>query len=235
MRIDVISIFPEIFDSIKSYGITAKALNKSLWMLNIWNPRLFAKYPNYRVDDRPYGGGPGMVMLAEPLEKTIEAIKKDRLCYEKKIDIPIIYLTPAGKTFNNTIANDLSTKDGLIIICGRYEGIDQRLIDKYVNLELSIGDFILSGGEIAAIAIIDSIIRFLPGVLNDKESALQDSFGAKISGLLDTPHYTRPRIYNGINVPDILLNGNHKDISQWRKMQSIKITKKRRPDLLLKK
>lgn len=235
MRIDIVSIFPDMFDIVTSYGVTGKAFDKSLWFLNKWNPRFFSKRPNYRIDDRPYGGGPGMVMLAEPLEKTIQAIKDDRLCRGDSIDIPIIHLTPIGKVFNNKIATNLAKLAGMVIICGRYEGIDQRFIDRCVTLELSIGDFVLSGGEIAALAIIDSIIRLLPGVLNDSESVLQDSFHENIEGLLDNPHYTRPRTYMNVDVPDILLKGNHSDIHKWRKKKSIETTVKYRPDLLSNK
>lgn len=225
---DVITLFPEMFTAITASGITRRALEKGLYQLEYWNPRDFTTN-NYRtVDDRPYGGGPGMVMLAEPLEKAIEAAKARQ---SERSDRPgrVIYLSPQGRALTHQRVLELTEETHLVLLCGRYEGVDERLISRCVDEEISIGDFVLSGGEIAAMALVDAIVRQLPGALNDAGSAEQDSF---VHGLLDCPHYTRPEVYQGMPVPDVLLSGHHKVIQRWRLKQSLDRTRARRPDLL---
>ena len=224
MRFDVISIFPEMFQVIHSGGVVGRALDKQLFGLQTWNPRDYTTDNRKTVDDRAYGGGPGMVMMADPLEKTLQTIKKEQARHG-----PVILLSPQGKTFNQEMAAELLKKEQITMVCGRYEAVDQRFIDRNVDLEISLGDFVLSGGEIAAMAIIDAMVRLIPGVLGDKDSALQDSF---MDGLLDCPHYTRPEIYENSAVPGVLLGGNHAIIEGWRREQSLLATQLRRPDLI---
>lgn len=231
MRFDIITLFPEIFETITKNGVTSRALNKGLWSLNTCNPREFTSDIHNTVDDRPYGGGPGMVMMAQPLHDAVCKIKQQRQA-ENLDDCAVILMSPTGIKFNQTVATELADSNGAIIVCGRYEGIDQRFIDKHVTKEISIGDFVLSGGEIAALAIIDSAVRLLPGALGHNQSAVQDSFSSGLDGLLDSPHYTRPEIWQDMPVPSVLLSGNHAHINEWRKQQSLELTKKRRPDLL---
>lgn len=233
MRIDIITLFPEMFTAVTDLGVTGRAHQKGLWHLKTWNPRDFTHDVHRTVDDRPYGGGPGMVMLAEPLQKTLSAIKKD-LSAQGLDYHPVLLLSPIGETFNQCRAQTMMQSTGFILICGRYEGIDQRFIDTCVDGQLSLGDFILSGGEMAALAVVDSVIRLLPGALNAQDSVLQDSFHESQSGLLDSPHYTRPEIYRGIPVPEVLLSGHHRKIAQWRREQSLTLTAKYRPDLIEK-
>lgn len=221
---DIITIFPEMFEIIHSGGVVGRALDKQLFELKTWNPRDYTTDNRKTVDDRAYGGGPGMVMMVEPLEKTLAAIKQSHTQVG-----PVILLSPQGKTFNQQMAADLLQNEQLSFVCGRYEAIDQRFIDRNVDLEISLGDFVLSGGEIAAMAIIDAMVRLIPGVLGDKDSALQDSF---MDGLLDCPHYTRPEIYENSVVPGVLLGGNHAIIEGWRREQSLLATQKSRPDLI---
>ena len=221
---DIITIFPEMFEIIHSGGVVGRALEKQLFTQRTWNPRDYTIDQRKTVDDRAYGGGPGMVMMVEPLEKTLAAIKQSHTQVG-----PVILLSPQGKTFNQQMAADLLQNEQLSFVCGRYEAIDQRFIDRNVDLEISLGDFVLSGGEIAAMAIIDSMVRLIPGVLGDKDSALQDSF---MDGLLDCPHYTRPEIYENSVVPGVLLGGNHAIIEGWRREQSLLATQLRRPDLI---
>jgi len=224
MRIDVITIFGEMFEAITKYGITSRALQNKLWELYTHNPRDFT-YDNYkRIDDRPYGGGAGMVMKAQPLYESLMHIRQNKL--GKNL---CVLLTPEGKTFNHTIAKDLLNYDSLTFICGRYEGIDERFIEKYVDEKISIGDVVLSGGELPAMAIIDSIIRLIPTAINNQQSHEKDSFE---QGLLDYPHFTTPRIWQDTEVPKVLLSGNHKKITEWQKKQSLEKTAKYRPDLL---
>lgn len=233
MRIDVITLFPDMFSMVSDLGVTGRAQQKGLWSLYLWNPRDFTTDVHHTVDDRPYGGGPGMVMLAEPLVKTLAAIHcaQEQAGLEK---LPLYLLSPIGKTLCQHGAQGLSHTHGFILLCGRYEGIDQRFIDTYVEEQLSLGDFVLSGGEIAALAVIDSVVRLLPGVLNTQESALQDSFHPHLSGLLDSPHYTRPEVFDNMAVPEVLLSGNHQRIARWRREQSLKLTAQHRPDLIVK-
>ncbi|WP_159990427.1 tRNA (guanosine(37)-N1)-methyltransferase TrmD [Pelistega ratti] len=230
MRIDVITLFPEMFSVVSQLGVTGRAHQKGIWSLKTWNPRDFTQDVHHTVDDRPYGGGPGMVMLAEPLVKTVMAIKKEHEALG--LSHPLYLLSPVGDVFKQEKAQDLSQSTGFILLCGRYEGIDQRFIDRYVDAQISLGDFVLSGGEIAALAVIDSMVRLLSGVLHTAESALQDSFHATQSGLLDSPHYTRPENFEGMTVPAVLLSGHHQNISRWRREQSLQLTAKYRPDLL---
>ncbi|MDD5176679.1 MAG: tRNA (guanosine(37)-N1)-methyltransferase TrmD [Sterolibacterium sp.] len=227
-RFDVITLFPEIFAAVTQSGITRRALENGLWRLNCWNPRDFTE-DNYRsVDDRPYGGGPGMVMLAAPLEQAIAAARLARR--EAGVaEAKVIYLSPQGSTLTHARVLELAQSNGAIVLCGRYEGVDQRLIERCVDEEISLGDFVLSGGEIAALALIDATVRQLPGALNDAESATEESFA---TGLFDYPHYTRPEDYAGMRVPEVLLSGNHERIRLWRLKQALGRTWRRRPELI---
>lgn len=228
MIFNVISIFPEMFESICHFGVTRRAFENKICDLHTNNPRDFTEDPYKRVDDKPFGGGAGMVMKVGPLELAIkEATLQQKKC--GVVDPLKIYLSPQGKVINQQMVNDLALRDGLILVCGRYEGIDERFIESNIDLELSIGDFVVSGGELPAMLLIDSIMRQLPGVLNDKESSIKDSF---MDNLLDYPHYTLPRDYNGMNVPEVLLSGNHRQIELWRLQMSLWRTYQRRPDLL---
>lgn len=228
MRFDVISLFPAMFTAISDVGVTGRAHRQAQWHLKTWNPRDFTEDAHRTVDDRPYGGGPGMVMLAEPLERAVTAIRNDR----PDPAAPVILMSPTGERFTQKIAQRLADSPGAVLVCGRYEGVDQRFIDRCVTHELSIGDFVLSGGELAAMTIMDSVVRLLPGVLNTPESAFQDSFHDTLTGLLDSPHYTRPEEYQGQGVPQPLLSGHHAHIHQWRREQSLLLTLQRRPDLI---
>ncbi len=228
IQFDVVTLFPEMFDALTRHGITRRAIDQGRCGFNAWNPRDFTT-DNYRtVDDRPYGGGPGMVMLPEPLESAIEAARQRQHTVGVERS-HVIYLSPQGRTLTHQRAVELAAKPGLILLAGRYEGVDERLIQRQVDEELSIGDYVLSGGELPAMVLMDSIIRLIPGVLNDALSAQEDSF---VNGLLDCPHYTRPEEYRGMAVPDVLMSGNHAKISQWRLKQSLGRTWLRRPDLL---
>lgn len=230
MRFDVVSLFPEMFTPLTDNGVNARARHKQIWDLQFWNPRAYTQDVHRTVDDRPYGGGPGMVMLAEPLDAAVDEAIVSRQAAQ--LDAPVILMSPTGQPFNQSLAQRWAQTDGAILICGRYEGIDQRFIDARVTHEISIGDFVLSGGEIAALAVMDSIIRLLPGVLNDQQSAVCDSFHAGLDGLLDSPHYTRPEVYKGQAIPEVLKSGNHKNIDRWRREQSLRLTALRRPELL---
>lgn len=237
MRFDVVSLFPDMFSVVRDLGVTGRAYKQQLWSLGLWNPRDYTHDVHRTVDDRPYGGGPGMVMLAEPLEQAVASARAARaLAMEgqalKQPDTPVILMSPTGKRFDQAMAQGLAHSDGAILICGRYEGIDQRFIDRNVTHEISMGDFVLSGGEIAALAIIDSAVRLLPGALNTADSALQDSFNTALTGLLDSPHYTRPEEYQGLAVPPELISGHHANIAIWRRQQSLALTSARRPDLI---
>lgn len=225
---DVVTLFPDMFNAITQYGVTGRACEKKIFHMKLWNPRDFT-HDNYRtVDDSPYGGGPGMVMKIQPLEDAIvNAKQRQQQCGITKSEV--IYLSPQGQKLDHHLATRLSQASGIILLCGRYEGIDERLIERQVDTEISIGDYVLSGGELAAMVLIDSIIRLIPGSLGDPESANQDSFS---NGLLDYPHYTRPESYNGNNVPDVLLSGNHAKIDRWRLQQALGKTWLKRPDLL---
>jgi tRNA (guanine37-N1)-methyltransferase len=223
MRFDVISLFPEMFDAVTKHGITSRALERKIYSLNVINPRDFTQDNHKTVDDRPYGGGPGMVMLAEPLAQAIEAAKM----LNKKAKV--IHLSPRGAKLTHEKIMQLSQEQGLILLASRYEGVDERLLESLVDEEISIGDYVLSGGELPAMALIDAIVRQLPGSLGDADSALEDSF---VNGLLDCPHYTRPEVYKDLAVPEVLLSGNHAKIREWRLKQSLLLTRAKRPDLL---
>jgi len=224
---DVITLFPEMFDAITQYGITGKANRNSIFHLSTWNPRDFTK-DNYRtVDDSPYGGGSGMVMMVQPLDDAITQARARQATLG--IESTVIYLSPQGKRLDHGLVTQLGTLPGLILLCGRYEGIDERLIARQVDMEVSIGDYVISGGELAAMVLIDSLVRQIPGALGNAESANQDSF---VDGLLDYPHYTRPEQYQGNNVPEVLVSGNHARIRHWRLQQALGRTWLKRPDLL---
>ena len=224
MRLGVISIFPEMFQALTDYGVSGRALTSGLVTMEAWNPRDFTFDRHQTVDDRPYGGGPGMLMKVEPLKLAIEAAKA-KLGSQSKV----IYLSPQGETLTQNKAEALAKEESLIFLAGRYEGIDERLIQTQVDEEISIGDYVLSGGELAAMVVMDSVIRLRPEVLGHDQSAVEDSF---VDGLLDCPHYTRPEVYEGMKVPDVLLSGDHKKIERWRLKQALGRTWQRRPDLL---
>lgn len=228
MQLDAVSLFPEMFDAITRYGVTRRALEQSIWQFSAWNPRDFTTDSYKTIDDRPYGGGPGMVMLASPLEQAIAAAKA-RQQQQGVARSHVVYLSPQGKPLTHQRVAALAAMPGLILLCGRYEGIDERLIDREVDEEISVGDYVLSGGELPAMTLMDAVVRLLPGVLNDMQSAYEDSF---VDGLLDCPHYTRPEEYKGVKVPEVLLSGNHALIAKWRLKQSLGRTWLRRADLL---
>ena len=222
IRFGVVTLFPEMFSALTASGITSRALEAGLWSLKTWNPRDFTT-DNYRtIDDRPYGGGPGMVMLAEPIEGTLNAVKSGG-------GGRVIYLTPQGRKLDHRKVMELSKQSSMTLLCGRYEGVDERLLDRRVDEEISIGDFVLSGGELAAMALIDAVVRQLPGALGDAASAVEESFA---DGLLDCPQYTRPETYAGAKVPEVLMSGHHENIRRWRLKQALGRTWLRRPDLL---
>jgi tRNA (guanine37-N1)-methyltransferase len=231
MRFDVVTLFPDMFTVVRDLGVTGRAHGQDKWNLQTWNPRDFTSDVHRTVDDRPYGGGPGMVMMAAPLAAAVQAAQARRAA-DAMPPAPVILLSPTGRRFDQPSAHALAASAGAVLICGRYEGVDQRFIDRYVDEELSLGDFVLSGGELAALAVVDATVRLLPGVLNDDESAVQDSFNPALSGLLDSPHYTRPEVYDGVAVPAPLLSGHHANIARWRREQSLRLTAARRPDLI---
>ena len=228
LQFDVVTLFPPMFEAISAQGVTSRALEKQIYQLTLWNPRDFTM-DNYKtVDDRPYGGGPGMVMLVEPLEKAINAAKQRQR--EAGVKAPrVIHLSPQGKPLTHARVVSLAAEPGLILLASRYEGVDERLLRRVVDEEISIGDYVLSGGELPAMVLIDAIVRQLPGTLGDADSAAEDSF---VDGLLDCPHYTRPEVYDGERVPDVLMSGNHAHIKRWRLKQSLGRTREKRPDLL---
>ena len=222
IRFEVVTLFPEMFAAVTASGISGRALETGLWSLGLWNPRDFTK-DNYRtVDDRPYGGGPGMLMLAEPLEKALDAAKKAG-------GGKVIYLSPQGRKLDHEKVMELAGRTAVTLLCGRYEGVDERLIERRVDEELSIGDYVLAGGELAAMAVIDAVVRQIPGALGGEQSAAEESF---VQGLLDCPQYTRPEFYEGAKVPEVLLSGHHENIRRWRLKQALGRTWLRRPDLL---
>jgi tRNA (guanine37-N1)-methyltransferase len=224
MRIDVVTLFPEEFRGLTGLGVTGRGIEHGRLDLHVWNPRDYTENRHRNVDDRPYGGGPGMVMAVQPLKAAIAAAISDAA-----EPVKVSLLSPQGQRLNQSDFRGLAKRERLLLICGRYEGIDQRLVDEVVEEEWSIGDYVLSGGELAAAVIIDAIARLIPGVLGDEQSAEQDSFS---DGLLDCPHYTRPEVLDGNAVPEVLLSGNHAEIARWRRMQSLGQTWERRPDLL---
>ncbi|MBB1485294.1 tRNA (guanosine(37)-N1)-methyltransferase TrmD [Oceanospirillum sediminis] len=224
MWLGVVSLFPGMFDAVTEYGVTGRAVKKDLLQLEFWNPRDFATDKHRTVDDRPYGGGPGMLMKVEPLRDAILAAKQ-----AAGPDAKVIYMSPQGRPLDQQGVRELSSRERMVIVAGRYEGIDERVVETLIDEEWSIGDYVLSGGELAALTLIDSVSRLVPGVLGHEDSAEEDSFA---SGLLDCPHYTRPEEIDGRQVPDVLLSGNHEAIRRWRLQQSLGRTWLRRPDLL---
>ena len=224
MRIDVITLFPDFLAQCAAFGVTGRALERNLLSLHAWNPREYAEGNYRRVDDRPFGGGPGMVMLVDPLRRAIQAARE-----AAEGPARVIYMSPQGRRFDQDKARELAGLDRVVLLCGRYEGVDERLVQAEVDEELSIGDYVLSGGELAAAVVVDAVARLQDGALNDAESAEQDSFQ---DGLLDCPHYTRPVEHELGKVPDVLLSGNHAEIAKWRREQSLRRTLERRPDLL---
>jgi tRNA (guanine37-N1)-methyltransferase len=228
MQFDVVSLFPEMFAAITQSGITRRAFEQGRCGLGLWNPRDFTSDNHRTVDDRPYGGGPGMVMLARPLESALGAAGER----QQQLGLPkprVIYLSPQGRMLDHRRVMQLTAEPGLVLLCGRYEAVDQRLLDRCVDEEISIGDFVLSGGELPAMALMDAVIRQLPGVLHDDASAVEDSF---VNGLLDYPHYTRPEVYEGEAVPAVLMGGHHAEIVKWRRQQALRATLAKRPALI---
>ena len=227
----VVTLFAEMFDAIADFGVTRRGLDEKAWELTCWNPRDFAVNAYKTIDDRPYGGGPGMVMMAEPLNAALDAAVKKQV--DSGVVKPkVVYVTPQAKPITDAGIRELAKEEGLIFLCGRYEGIDERLIQARVDLEVSVGDYVLSGGELAAMVLIDAMVRLLPGVLGDGQSAVEDSFSPSRDGLLDHPHYTRPEVWNGAAVPPVLMSGDHAKIEAWRRKQALKRSLERRADLL---
>jgi len=229
MQFDVITLFPEMFAALTQSGVTRRAFEQEKCALTCWNPRKFTTDRHRTVDDRSYGGGPGMVMMVKPLQDAIAAAKLRQT--DQGLTAPkVIYLSPQGASLTHQKVMQLTRERGLILLCGRYEAIDQRLIDALVDEEISMGDFVLSGGELPAMALMDAVIRQIPGVLHDGNSAVQDSF---VNGLLDCPHYTRPEVHDGVAVPEVLMGGNHAEIEKWRREQALRATLFKRPDLII--
>jgi tRNA (guanine37-N1)-methyltransferase len=227
MRFDVITLFPELFAPFLAAGVTRRAYESKQVDVRLWNLRDFAEGNYRRVDDRPFGGGPGMVMMAEPLARCLEAVKAERAD-----SAPVVLFSPIGTALDHAGVEKWSASEGAVLVCGRYEGVDQRFIDRHVDLQLSLGDFVLSGGEIPAMALLDAVARLQPGVLNDEGSHQEDSFNPALDGLLDCPHYTRPEEWQGDKVPAELLSGHHANIEAWRRRQRLEITARHRPDLI---
>ncbi|WP_279538393.1 tRNA (guanosine(37)-N1)-methyltransferase TrmD [Pseudomaricurvus alcaniphilus] len=235
-RIAVVTLFPEMFAAVSDYGVSGRALKQGLVELQTFNPREYTEDRHQTVDDRPYGGGPGMLMMIQPLRDAIaaarswaSAVPEGATEAQPQPGCKVIYLSPQGQQFNQAGAAELAGGDNLVLIAGRYEGVDERLIEIEVDAEWSVGDYVLSGGELAAMILIDATVRLLPGALGHADSAEQDSF---TDGLLDCPHYTRPEVYEGRRVPEVLLSGNHARIKRWRLQQALGRTWQRRPDLL---
>jgi tRNA (guanine37-N1)-methyltransferase len=235
MRFDVITLFPELFEPFFRSGINRRAFESKLVDVRLWNPRDFAEGNYRRVDDRPFGGGPGMVMMAEPLWRCLRAIRDER-GESGEAQVPVVLFSPIGQRLDHGMATEWSASTGAVLVCGRYEGIDQRFIDACVDRQISLGDFVLSGGEIPAMALLDSVARLMPGVLGDEGSHQQDSFNPTLDGLLDSPHHTRPEVWQGpdgpVPVPEVLLGGHHERIARYRREQSLTLTARLRPDLL---
>ena len=227
MRFDVITLFPELFAPFLSVGITRRAFESRQVDVQCTNPRDFATGNYRRVDDRPFGGGPGMVMMAQPLELALAHIRTQR-----SDSAPVVLFSPIGKPLNHAAVQRWSNSSGAILLCGRYEGVDQRFIDAQVDEQISLGDFVLSGGEIPAIALLDAVARLQPGVLSDADSHHMDSFNPSLDGLLDCPHFTRPEEWAGVSVPEVLMSGHHGHIERWRRDQRLVLTARHRPDLL---
>lgn len=229
MRFDVVTLFPELFAPFMAVGVTRRAFESRQVDVQFANPRDFATGNYRRVDDRPFGGGPGMVMMAEPLNKAIDSIQAAR-----QDDAPVVLFSPVGKRLDHAMVQRWSDSSGAILVCGRYEGLDQRFIDARVDEQISLGDFVLSGGEVAAMALLDAVARLQPGVLSDQDSHQLDSFNPSLDGLLDCPHYTRPEEFDGQTVPAVLMSGHHGQIERWRRDQRLRLTALHRPDLLEK-
>lgn len=227
MRFDVITLFPELFAPFMTSGVTRRAFESGLVDVHLWNPRDFAQGNYRRVDDRPFGGGPGMVMMAEPLARCLEAIRASRTD-----SVPVVLFSPVGTRLDHAGVVSWAGGAGAVLLCGRYEGIDQRFIDAEVDVQISLGDFVLSGGELAALALLDAVARLQPGVLNDEGSHQADSFNPLLDGLLDCPHYTRPDEWAGQKVPEALMSGHHAQIEQWRRQRRLETTATYRPDLI---
>lgn len=231
LQFDVVTLFPPMFEAVTECGVTGRARDRGLYQLVLWNPRDFAANAYRSVDDRPYGGGPGMVMMAEPLSRSMAAAAQRQR--SSGVAAPrVIYLSPQGRLLEHAMAVELAREAGIVLLAGRYEGVDERLLRRHGIEEISIGDYVLSGGELAAMVLIDSVVRQLPGALGDAESAEQDSF---VHGLLDCPQYTRPETFEGAAVPPVLLSGNHAEIGRWRLKQALGRTWLRRPELLAKR
>lgn len=235
MRFDVITLFPELFEPFFTSGINRRAFESKAVDVRLWNPRDVAEGNYRRVDDRPFGGGPGMVMMAEPLWRCLQAIRADRGEADGE-RAPVVLFSPIGRRLDHAMASAWADSQGAVLVCGRYEGVDQRFIDACVDRQISLGDFVLSGGEIAAIALLDTVARLMPGVLGDQGSHQQDSFNPALDGLLDSPHHTRPEVWQGpqgpMPVPEVLLGGHHERIARYRREQSLVLTARERPDLL---
>ena len=227
MRFDVITLFPELFAPFLASGVTRRAYESASVDVRLWTPRDYAEGNYRRVDDRSFGGGPGMVMMPGPLDACLAAIRADRADRA-----PVVLFSPIGQVLRHAVVAEWSASAGAVLLCGRYEGIDQRFIDAYVDVQISLGDFVLSGGEIAAMALLDAVARLQPGVLNDAGSHQFDSFNPMLDGLLDCPHFTRPEVWNGVGVPDVLLSGHHEKIERWRRDQRLQATARLRPELL---
>ena len=227
MRFDVVTLFPELFAPFLESGVTRRAYEAKLVDVRLWNPRDFADGNYRRVDDRPFGGGPGMVMMAEPLARCVEAIRADR-----NDTASVVLFSPVGTRLDHSGVESWSASAGAILLCGRYEGVDQRFIDSHVDVQLSLGDFVLSGGEVAAMALLDAVARLQPGVLGDADSSQFDSFHPALDGLLDCPHFTRPEEWQGVKAPSELLSGHHAQIERWRRERRLETTARHRPDLL---
>jgi tRNA (guanine37-N1)-methyltransferase len=227
LQLDVVTLFPEMFGALTQHGITSRAMSLGLFSFQTWNPRDYTQDNYRRVDDRPFGGGPGMVMIPEPLEAALAAAKERQRSVGA--EPYAVYLSPQGKPLTHAKVMELVAKPGLVLLCGRYEGVDERVLQRQIDEEISIGDYVLSGGELPAMVLIDAMVRQLPGALNTSASAVEDSF---VDGLLDCPHYTRPEEYQGMKVPDVLMSGNHALIRRWRLKEALGRTCLRRPDLL---
>lgn len=240
MRFDVITLFPELFQPFLQHGVTRRAFtspqygeagnsdsNTPVMTVELWNPRDFAPGNYRRVDDRPFGGGPGMVMQAPPLASCLQRVREQRVQA-----VPLVLFSPIGPRLDDAMVREWAQGVGAILLCGRYEGVDQRFIDRHVDVQVSLGDFVLSGGEIAALAVLDAVARRLPGVLHDSRSHHQDSFHPDQGGLLDCPHFTRPEVWEGRRVPEVLLSGHHERIEAWRREQRLRLTARLRPDLI---
>ncbi|MFT4192751.1 MAG: tRNA (guanosine(37)-N1)-methyltransferase TrmD [Comamonas sp.] len=234
MRFDVITLFPEMFAPFLAQGVTRRAFASGQVEVVLWNPRDYAPGHYRRVDDRPFGGGPGMVMMAQPLQDCLEAIRAARLAAGAADEggLPVVLFSPIGVALRHAVVEHWSASAGAVLLCGRYEGIDQRFIDRHVTHQISLGDFVLSGGEIAALALLDAVARLQPGVLNDEGSHQLDSFNPALDGLLDCPHYTRPEVWQGEPVPPVLLSGHHGQIARWRRDRQLALSQRQRPELI---